>query len=257
MRSLLPTSTAQLLSIEGIMKENTAKKKKHPFFKFVKAVVRIFKRKQKVVYLGDKVEKSSLILSNHVGASGPMSWELYPEFSFRFWGTYQMNGNLKMVYQYLSVIYFHQKKHWPLWLSRIFCLIAAPVMKGIYRGLEVISTYPDVRLKSTITTSLQLIEEGHNIIIFPEDSSVGYFDQMTRFFAGFLFFAKICYKHGHDVPIFVSYYHRKKNTTVIDKPIRYTELLEKYKGLSDMEISKILLDRCNQLGEEIQAGKYK
>ena len=239
------------------MYENTAKKKKHPIFNVVKGVVRIFKRKQKVVYLGDKVEKSSLILSNHVGASGPMMWELYPEFPFRFWGTYEMNGDLQMVYQYLSKTYFHKKKHWPLWLSRIFCLIAAPVMKGIYHGLEVISTYPDVRLKSTVTTSWELIEEGNNIVIFPEDSSSGYFDQMTKFFSGFLFFARICYKRGHDVPIFVAYYSVKKNTTVIDAPIKYSELMAKYDGLSDAEICKILLGRCNQLGEEIHANKYR
>lgn len=239
------------------MYKNTAKKKKHPVFDVVKGVIRIFKRKTKVVYLGEKVEKSSIVLSNHVGASGPLAWELYPEFPFRFWGTYEMNGNLKVVYQYLSKTYFHQKKHWPLWLSRIFCLIAAPVMKGVYRGLEVISTYRDLRLKSAITTSFEIIKEGNNVIIFPEDSSVGYFDQMTKFFSGFLFFAKTCYKRGIDVPIFVAYYSRKKNTTVIDKPIRYSELIAKYDGLSDQEISKIMLDRCNQLGEEILANKYK
>ena len=238
------------------MYENTAKTKKHPLFNFIKSVVRIFKKRQKVVYLGDKVEKSSLILSNHVGASGPMSWELYPEFPFRFWGTYEMNGNLKMVYQYLSQTYFHQKKHWPLWLARLFSLIAAPVMKGLYIGLEVISTYPDVRLKSTVTTSLEVLNQGNNIVILPEDSSVGYFDQMTKFFTGFLFFARVCYKRGHDVPIFVAYYSKKKNTTVIDKPITFSQLMEKYKGLSDEEICKILLGRCNELGEEILAGKY-
>ena len=235
---------------------NEAKTKKHPFYEKVKSIIRIFKKQHDVIYLGEKVEKSSLILSNHVGMSAPLSWELYPEFSFRFWGTYEMNGNLKTVYKYLSETYFYNKMHWPLVLSKLFCLIAAPVMKGFYKGLEVISTYTDLRLKETINTSLEVLDKGHNIIIFPEDSSKGYYDKLTKFYSGFLFLAKTCYKKGKDVPIFIAYYHKKKRKLVIDKPIKYSELLEKYKELSQDEIALKLLERCNTIGEEIANNKY-
>ena len=238
------------------MYKNEAKTKKHPFYDKVKSVIRLFKKKHEVIYLGEKVEKSSLILSNHVGMSAPLSWELYPEFPFRFWGTYEMNGNLKTVYKYLSETYFHNKMHWPLFLSKLFCLIAAPVMKGFYKGLEVISTYTDLRLKQTINTSLEVLNKGHNIIVFPEDSSSGYFDKLTKFYSGFLFLAKTCYKKGHDVPIFVSYYSKKNKKAVIDKPIKYSELLDKYQGLTHDEIALKLLDRCNELGEGIITNKY-
>jgi hypothetical protein len=169
---------------------------------------------------------------------------------------YEMNGSLITVYKYLSKIYFHQKKHWPLWLSRIFCVIAAPVMKGFYKGLEVISTYKDVRLKSTITKSIEISDKGHNIIIFPEDSSSGYFDKMKKFFTGYLFLAKQYYKKGNDIPIFVSYYCKEKRKIVIDQPIKYSELSIKYEGASPEEIAKKMLERCNQLGEDIKANKY-
>ena len=238
------------------MIKNQAKDKKHPLYDFFKKILRLFKKKPLIVYLGEEVKTSSIILSNHVGASGPLAWELYPIFSFRFWGTYEMNGSLITVYKYLSKIYFHQKKHWPLWLSRIFCVIAAPVMKGFYKGLEVISTYKDVRLKSTITKSIEILDKGHNIIIFPEDSSSGYFDKMKKFFTGYLFLAKQYYKKGNDIPIFVSYYCKEKRKIVIDQPIKYSELSIKYEGASPEEIAKKMLERCNQLGEDIKANKY-
>ena len=238
------------------MFKNLAKDKKHPLYDFFKKILRLIKKKPQIIYLGEKVQKSSIILSNHVGASGPLAWELYPQFSFRFWGTYEMNGSLITVYKYLSKIYFHQKKHWPLWLSRIFCLIAAPVMKGFYRGLEVISTYKDMRLKSTVAKSMEILDKGHNIIIFPEDSSIGYFDKMTKFFTGYLFLAKLYYKKGNDTPIFVSYYCKEKRKIVIDCPIKYSELMEKYFGLSSEEIAQKMLQRCNQLGEDIKSNKY-
>ena len=53
------------------MYKNIAKKKKHFLFDKVKCVLRVFKKKHQVIYLGDKVERSSIVLSNHVGASGP------------------------------------------------------------------------------------------------------------------------------------------------------------------------------------------
>ena len=129
-------------------------------------------------------------------------------------------------------------------------------MKGFYKGLEVISTYTDLRLKQTVNTSLDILNKGHNIIVFPEDSSSGYFDKLTKFYSGFLFLAKTCYKKGHDVPIFVSYYSKKLRKIVVDKPIKYSSLLEKYKDLSHDEIALELLNRCNQLGEDIASNKY-
>ena len=229
------------------MYKNIAKKKKHPLFDKVKFILRIFKKKHKVIYLGEKVEKSSIILSNHVGALGPLSWELYTEFPFRFWGTFEMNSDLKTLYHYLSKVYFHQKKHWPIWLSNIFCLIAAPIMKALYKGLEVISTYTDLRLKGTINKSIEILEEGYNIIIFPEDSSNGYFDKLTKFYSGYLFLAKNCYIRGNDISIFIAYYNKKLKQITIDKPIKYSELIKKYPNLSSEEISDKLLNRCNQL----------
>ena len=83
-----------------------------------------------------------------------------------------------------------------------------------------------------------------------------YYDKLTKFYSGFLFLAKTCYKKGKDVPIFIAYYHKKKRKLVIDKPIKYSELLEKYKELSQDEIALKLLERCNTIGEEIANNKY-
>ena len=80
--------------------------KKHPLYDFFKKILRLFKKKPQIVYLGEEIKTSSIILSNHVGASGPLAWELYPIFSFRFWGTYEMNSGLKSVYIYLASYQF-------------------------------------------------------------------------------------------------------------------------------------------------------
>ncbi len=222
------------------------KKKNRKFwFRCFKGFLKIFIRKPKIIYLGEKISEPSLILSNHVGAKAPLNLELYFPKPFRFWGTYEMNSDLKSVYKYLSTIYFHQKKHMKKGLAKFVGFIVAPLLKMFYSGLRLISTYKDSRFRQTIKESWETIKNGENIIIFPEDSSQGYFDNITYYFKGFVVFADICYKKGVDLPIFVSYYRKKDKTYIIDKPVRYSELLAK--GMENQEIANMMCNRTNEL----------
>lgn len=226
------------------MKKEKRKKlrgKGHKLFSFLK----LFVKKPKIVYLGEKIKSPSIILSNHAGTSAPLTLDLYLDVPFRFWGTYEMNGNFGSVYKYLSEIFYHQKKHWNLFLARLFCIIAAPVAMMFYRGLNLISTYKDHRFKKTIEESIKTLKDGNSVLIFPEDSSTGYHDNLTSFFGGFATLAKLCYKKGMDLPIYVSYYIKKSKTYVVDKPILFSELTKD--GFNKEKIAKRLCDRTNEL----------
>ena len=91
------------------------------WFKCVKAILRIFIKKPRFVFLGEEFQDRSLVLSNHVGASAPLTLETHFPKPFRFWGTYEMNSSLKEVYKYLSEVYFTQKKHWNKFGAKLFC----------------------------------------------------------------------------------------------------------------------------------------
>ena len=220
-------------------------KKKKVWFNCLKAFLKIFIRKPKFVYLQDKPDKSSIILGNHVGAKAPLSYELYFDCSFRIWGTHEMNDGLKSVYKYLSEVYFYQKKHINKFFSKLISIIAAPLANLFYKGLQLIPTYRDYRLRKSIKESVEVLKEGQNVIIFPEDSSDGYHDNLKSFFSGYMLLARQCYKNGLDVKIYLSYFVKEKRTFVMDKPIRYSEILKMNK--SDKEISKMFCDRTNQL----------
>ena len=70
-----------------------------------------------------------------------------------------MNSNLASLYKYQTRQYYHEKKHWPLWAARLFCLLASPLTWLFYRGLKLISIYPDSRLRTTIKESIQTIKD--------------------------------------------------------------------------------------------------
>ncbi|MBO7187390.1 MAG: hypothetical protein J6V68_03240 [Clostridia bacterium] len=204
-------------------------------------------KKPEFIYLGEKMESSSIMLSNHVGTEAPMSLEMYMHAPIRFWGAHEMNSGLIKMYKYQSRVYYHEKKHWNLHLARLFCLIASPLTNLFYAGLNLISTYKDSRFYKTLKESLDALKKGQNIVVFPEDSTNGYLDELEGFFLGFLALAEFAYKKGIDTPIFVSYLKKDERVYIIDKPIKYSELIAD--GLTKEEIAKKLLGRCNELGK--------
>ena len=205
-----------------------------------------YKRPQ-FVFLGEKPTNGAIILSNHEGTDAPMSLEIYCDFPVRFWGAHEMNSGLKKLYAYQTKVYYHEKKHWNLFLARLFCLIASPLTLLFYKGLKLISTYKDARLKNTLTQSFNAISQGENIVIFPENSEYGYLPELKGFFAGFVLLANYCEKQGINVPIFVSYYKKKENKYIFDSPIMFDKIKEEYK--TKEEIADYLLRKCNNLGK--------
>lgn len=226
-------------------KKNKALRKR--WFKGLKKFMRLFVKKSDFVYLGDKIESNSIVLSNHVGTSAPLAWELYSDVNFRFWGASDMNSGLIKLYKYQSRVFYHEKKHWNLHLARLFCLLASPLTYIFYKGLNLISTYHDVRFRTTLSESIRTFEEGNNIIIFPEISDKGYLDELEGFHQGFLMLASICHKKNMDLSVYISYYRKNEHLYVIDKPFKISKLFEE--GLSREEMAKKLCDRCNELGK--------
>ena len=231
------------------------KSKRKWWFKVLKKIMRVRYKKPTFVYMGEKISNGGIILSNHEGTDAPLSFEIYGDVPVRFWGAYQMNSGLIKMYKYQSKVYFHQKKHWNLFAARIFCLIASPLTNIFYKGLNLISTYPDARFIKTIKESISTIRNGENIVIFPEKSENGYQETLEGFYGGFVMLAETCKRGGIDLPIFVSYYNKKNKVYLIDAPIKYSALIEKYKTRD--EIAKALCDRCNELGKMTYDESYK
>ena len=83
------------------------------------------------------------------------------------------------------------------------------------------------------------------MIIFPEDSSKGYFDELTSFYGGFAVFANMLYKKGIDVPMYASYLNKKTKTHVISEKMMFSELVKD--GFDKEKLAKQMLDKVNGL----------
>ena len=87
------------------------KKNKHnrkAWFRCLKKFMRLFIKESKFEYLGETIGERGIILSNHVGTSAPLAFELYGPKNIRFWGAHEMNSGLIKLYKYQSKVYNHQ-----------------------------------------------------------------------------------------------------------------------------------------------------
>lgn len=227
-------------------KKAFVKKKRKLWFKVLKNIMKMRYKRPAFVYLDKPFEYGSLILSNHEGTDAPMSLEIYNSHPTRMWGAHEMNSGLRAMYKYQTKVYYHEKKHWNLHLARLFCLIASPLTNLFYKGLNLISTYQDARLKKTIKESMEAIKRGESVVIYPENSEKGYLAELEGFHYGFLLLAESCLKQGIDLPIYVTYFRKSDKVYIIDKPIKYSVLS---KDRTREEVATILLNRCNELGK--------
>ena len=217
------------------------------WFKTVKALLRVVVKEPKFIFLGEEVRPGGIILSNHEGPKSPVSLELYLPVPHRQWGAHEMNEDFKAAYRYQTHIYYHQKKHWNLWLARLFCLIATPLTYMYYKGIFLISSYGDMRLKKTLMDSVATLKAGYSVVIFPEKSENGYFKELTGFHPGAALFFQYCRRHGLNVPVHVAYLQRESRNFVFDAPTTVNALLDL--GLEKEALMEKLCARCNELGK--------
>lgn len=225
---------------------NLEKNRKRFSFKFVRFINYIIFRKPKFKFIKEEFpDEPIMLLSNHVGKKAITKIELYYPREFRAWGAHEMVEGIKSAHHYLCETYYHQKKHFPKWFAYSLGTILTPGVNAFYRGLRLIPTYQDYRFMSTIKWTTREYNAGRDIVIYPEDSSQGYKDELTKLYSGFAYFLEIMYRKGKDVPVYVAYYQKKKNTFVIDRKVMYSELKEKYSDYDS--IAEAIRVRINEL----------
>ena len=229
------------------MSEKKHKAKRKLYFRILKKLMTGRYKEPRFIYLGEPFDNGALILSNHEGTDSPMSLEIYCDKPIRMWGAAEMNSGVVSLYKYQTKVYYHEKKHWNIYLARIFCLLASPLTNLFYSGFDLISTYRDARVIKTVRESIAALKSGDNIVIFPEDSTNGYLPELEGFHEGFVLLGEVALKQGLDLPIYVSYFCKSDCTYIFDAPVKFSELSEKYG--SRAEIAKYLCNRCNELGK--------
>lgn len=236
-------NNVQILKTE--INEYQVPSRKQPVFSVVKKLLKLF-IKVKVESRIEKIPDKAIVVTNHAGKMGPLVLELYyPKFSVK-WGAHQMLGNFKSRYLYLRDVLYMQKLGKKKFSATLKAFFEACFSKFFYKGIKVLPTYTDMRFLQTVRFSMQVLDSGASVMIFPEDSNNGYFDELTGAFAGFVALAEQYYnKTGEDVPIVPAYYHKKSKKIIVYPTLSVQEL--KKQGFNRYQIADKIKDEINSI----------
>lgn len=227
-------------------KEYKVPKRKQPIFKFFSKALFEPLFKLKLESEIEKLPDKAIIVSVHAAKNGPLAFSVsYPKFAVT-WGHHAMLGSYKERFNYLRNVLYIQKMHKNKFIATLKALYEAVFSIYVYKGIKVIGTYTDMRLLTTVRNSVDVLNSNASVVIYPEDSSEGYFDELRSVFPGFSILSEIYYKkHGEDVPIIPAYISTSKKRLIIGKP-RYLREMQ-LSGMDKTAISDTIRDDINDL----------
>lgn len=194
------------------------------FYKFVWRLVWIFYPRYTVEGLENLPEEPSIVVGNHSQAHGPIFSELYFPGKRSIWCAGQMM-HCKEVPNYTYHDFWDEKPAFLHPFFRVVSYIIAPLISAVMRCGDTIAVYHDTRVISTFRTTIQKLNEGNHIIIFPECKR-GYNQILCAFQENFIDVAKLYYKKtGKEVCFVPMYLAPKLRKAFFGKPIRYNSQL--------------------------------
>lgn len=180
------------------------KKRGEGVFRFVRALVRAFYPKLEVVGLENLPAEASIVVGNHAQMNGPLAAELYFPEPRVTWCAGEMMDR-KTVPEYAYRDFWSQKPKWTRPFYKILARIIAPLSECIFTNAATIGVWHDARIVTTFRQTMKKLEDGANVIIFPEKDEP-YNNILYAFQDRFIDAAKMYYRKSGKALAFVPVY---------------------------------------------------
>lgn len=189
-------------------------------YKGIRKVVKGCYPKLKVVGAENLPDDAAIIVGNHAQMHGPLAAELYFPGKRYIWCAGQMM-HLADVPAYAYQDFWSEKPKGIRWVYKILSYLIAPLSVCIFNNAHTIGVYHDARIISTFKTTIKRLQEGANIIIFPEHG-VTHNRIVYDFQDRFIDVAKLYYKRtGKELCFVPMYIAPGLKKMYLGKPIRF------------------------------------
>ncbi|MBR5960813.1 MAG: hypothetical protein IKZ98_07425 [Clostridia bacterium] len=195
--------------------------------KIVIGILRPFNRHTMVnlEHIKQDSENPLVFLGNHAEIYGPIASALCFPVPVRFWVISRMMGRSRDVRAYLYENTFSKKTFLPVFVRRLLARIMGWLSVNVMCGLNSIPVYRDspMKLRMTLRKSVEALENGDNLMIFPEHPDGKYVKgSVSEFSPGFLMLAEAWWKRsGRKLRIMPVFANREKRTFTFGEEIRY------------------------------------
>lgn len=191
-----------------------------PAYRCIRWLVKTFYPKIRVEGVENLPEEPVIVVGNHTQMNGPIACELYFPGNRYTWCAGQMM-HLKDVPAYAFQDFWSQKPRYTHWFYRCLSYLIAPLSVCVFNHAQTIGVYHDARIISTFKQTVQRLEEGASVVIFPEHD-VPYNHIVSEFQDKFIDVARLYYKRTGKKLAFVPLYIAPKlKTMYLGKPIYF------------------------------------
>ena len=142
-------------------------KKTSLLYRIIRAMVRLLSPKMELVGAEQLPEEPCVLVGNHCQMNGPIAGELYAPGKHYIWCAGEMM-QLKEVpaYAYKDFWSFKPRLVRPFFKLLSYCI--APLSVCVFNNAHTVPVYRDTRIITTFRQSIQRLEEGNSLVIFPE-----------------------------------------------------------------------------------------
>ncbi len=148
-------------------REDMNEKKTRVLYRVIRRLVKAFS--PRFVTEGEEhlPEGACVIAGNHSQMYGPIAAELYTPGPHYTWCAQEMM-HLKEVPAYAYQDFWSYKPAWARPFYRLLSYVIAPLSSVIFNDANTIGVYRDMRVLSTFRETVQRLEQGCRVVIFPE-----------------------------------------------------------------------------------------
>lgn len=195
-------------------------KKTSLLYRVIKRLVRLFYIKYEVEGVENLPDEPCIVVGNHSQMHGPLASELYfPGHSYTWCAGQMMNLNEVPAYAFED--FWSQKPRCTHWFYKLLAHLIAPLAVCIFNNANTIGVYRDGRIFSTFKNTVKRLNEGANVVIFPEHD-VKYNNIVYEFQEGFVDIARLYYRRtGKELAFVPLYIAPKLHKMYLGKPIRF------------------------------------
>lgn len=189
-------------------------------YNFIKTFVRLFYGKVELVGKENLLEKNAVIVGNHSQTNGPIVAELFFSESVLIWCAGQMM-KLKEIPGYAYSDFWSKKPKWTKPFYKALSYLIAPFAACIFTNARTVPVYRDHRVISTFRRSVELLNDGKTLLVFPEKDEK-YNNILYAFEENFVDVARIFYKKtGENLNFVPMYLAPKLKKVYIGRGIEY------------------------------------
>ena len=187
--------------------------KKGFYFRFVRACAKIFVKRKMLV--DTKVfEKGCVMVAHHQNFYAPVCALIYMPDSVQIWAIDHL-FDFKECYLKYYEFTFRQSMKLPKIISAIFAFFCAITITPLVKSAKAIPVYRGSKdVIKTFKESVSAIEDGNQILIFPDVLYDDTDDEMKEVYAGFLNLEKLSFRQNKQHLKFIPLQFSKKYKTI-------------------------------------------